>query len=609
MSDSVLSESGLRASAGTEVRAGPLRARYEAGTVRYVTLGGHELIRQVYAAVRDHNWGTVPAELHDEQIDVDEPAGCFTITFVSLHQQGDIRFSWRGEIDGRPDGTICFRFDGQAGSDFLRNRIGFCVLHPASAAGKPCVVTHTGGTRTESAFPQTIMPHQPFLDVAAIRHEATSGVWCTVTMEGDIFETEDQRNWTDASFKTYCTPLSLPFPVQVSAGDRVSQKITIQAQASGPAMVTAPQMPTITVTTARTLLPAVGIGANEDGVSLSGFERETLRDLKLAHLRVELRAGDTRLDERMRAATSDSAALSCPLELAVFVAADPFTELRRIADAVQRARPDIARWLVFQDRAHATSPDILRTARTILSPFDAPIGGGTDAFFTELNRNRPDTSLLDCVSYSINPQVHAFDHATLVETLETQGETVRTAQTFCGGKPLVVSPITLKMRWNPNATGPEKPTPPVELPRRVDVRQMQPFGAVWTLGSIRYLAEAGASSLTYYEATGWLGVMERESGSPLPDLFPSQPGTPFPLFHVLSAVNAFAGGSVVHVRASHPLAVDALMLERAGVRRLTLANMTASPQTARVEGPGAASITVALSAYEIHAVQSGSTHG
>ena len=29
-----------------------------------------------------------------------------------------------------------------------------------------------------------------------------------LAFEGDIFEMEDQRNWTDASFKTYCTPLA-----------------------------------------------------------------------------------------------------------------------------------------------------------------------------------------------------------------------------------------------------------------------------------------------------------------------------------------------------------------------------------------------------------------
>ena len=38
---------------------------------------------------------------------------------------------------------------------------------------------------------------------------------------GDVFEIEDQRNWTDGSFKTYSTPLSLPFPVPVEAWTRM----------------------------------------------------------------------------------------------------------------------------------------------------------------------------------------------------------------------------------------------------------------------------------------------------------------------------------------------------------------------------------------------------
>ena len=35
---------------------------------------------------------------------------------------------------------------------------------------------------------------------------------------------EDQRNWTDASFKTYSRPLALPFPYSVAAGERVARR-------------------------------------------------------------------------------------------------------------------------------------------------------------------------------------------------------------------------------------------------------------------------------------------------------------------------------------------------------------------------------------------------
>ena len=37
-------------------------------------------------------------------------------------------------------------------------------------------------------------------------------------MQGDIFEMEDQRNWTDASYKTYVRPLALPWPYTLPAG-------------------------------------------------------------------------------------------------------------------------------------------------------------------------------------------------------------------------------------------------------------------------------------------------------------------------------------------------------------------------------------------------------
>ena len=110
-----------------------------------------------------------------------------------------------------------------------------------------------------------------------------------------------------------------------------------------------------------------------------------------------------------------------------------------------------------------------------------------------------------------------------METLEAQAVTVESARQFAGGLPIAVTPVTLLARFNPNATGPEPEPAPGELPAQVDVRQMSLFGANWTLGSIKYLSESGASSVTYYETTGWRGVMETTSGSPLPREIPLSP--------------------------------------------------------------------------------------
>jgi hypothetical protein len=72
---------------------------------------------------------------------------------------------------------------------------------------------------------------------------------------------------------------------------------------------------------------------------------------------------------------------------------------------------------------------------------------------------------IDLAAYSINPQVHAFDNLTLVENLEPQADTLATARTFLGGKPVAVSPVTLRPRFNPLPAGPYPgPPPPPQWP-------------------------------------------------------------------------------------------------------------------------------------------------
>ena len=62
------------------------------------------------------------------------------------------------------------------------------------------------------------------------------------------------------------------------------------------------------------------------------------------------------------------------------------------------------------------------------------------------------------------------------------------------------------MRFNPFTTSPETELKSNQLPSQVDVRQMSLFGAGWTVGSLKYLCESEAYSLTYFETTGWRGA-------------------------------------------------------------------------------------------------------
>src|SRR5690606_21576822 len=178
------------------------------------------------------------------------------------------------------------------------------------------------------------------------------------------------------------------------------------------------------------------------------------------------------------------------------------------------------------------------------------------------NRGRPPAGSADLLCYSINPQVHAFDHRSLVETLEVQATTVESARGFAAGAAIAVSPITLKPRFNPNATRPEPEPPPGHLPPPVDPRQMSLFGAAWTLGSLKYLSEAGAQSLTYYETCGWRGILQGLWAPPLPHQFPARAGEVFPLYHVLCDVTEMKGAQVLQTTSTHPLRVVGMALHR-----------------------------------------------
>src|SRR4051812_31149191 len=130
--------------ASIELTAGPLTLSFEPeiAFIRYVRVGDREVLRGVYAAVRNAVWGTVAPRVRDVQ--VKRTDGGFVLTFASEHKQEDIDFLWNGELTGKGDGTLRFSFDGKARSTFLRNRIGFCVLHSMrECAGQSCSIEKT----------------------------------------------------------------------------------------------------------------------------------------------------------------------------------------------------------------------------------------------------------------------------------------------------------------------------------------------------------------------------------------------------------------------------------------------------------------------------------
>ncbi len=604
------------------LRAGPFSMLYDStsGFLRRIQLGEREVLRGIYAAVRDRNWGTTPGTIRESRRTVE--ANSFRIEFESEHRHGEIHFVWSGKLQGAADGTIRYEFDGVAKTSFLRNRIGFCVLHPIhECAGARAKQIRRDGSVVECRFSELIEPQifgrSSFRDLRSIAHEITEGLWAELEFEGDTFEMEDQRNWTDASFKTYCTPLALPFPVEVRAGTRIHQAVTLRLSgkiANGGEAgieVGSPLSEGLTLTiphSPTTPLPPIGLGVASHGEPLREREASMLRQLQLAHLRADLRLAEPNWHLKLDQAASEAGQLGARLELAVHLPRRGDFDVEATARTLRRHAARLARVLALREGEPATSTETMLLVRRLLRGISVPVGSGSDCNFCELNREQALGRLAlkeaDFLFWSINPQVHATDHLSIMETLEAQAATVRSARAIGGRLPLVVSPVTLKQRFNPVATAAAKPHSPDELPPEVDARQLSQFAAAWTIGTLAVLTEAGAESVTLYETTGWRGVMDGGQAARHPALFPARPGVTFPIFDALKLLACDRTTTRCSVGWQNELGGFALF-EAQTPKQFVLANLSPIGRTARWRGSGAQEALVALKPYQVICVGPG----
>ena len=569
------------------LRAGPVSMVFDAENVflRYIRVGQHEVLRGINAPIRNENWATIAPQVSN--LKVEQRDDRFKVTFDVTCQRNDIDFRWKGTIAGSDQGEIQFTFDGEAHSTFKKNRIGFCVLHGPSAAGQPWVLEEVDGKKSRGRFPKYISPHQPAKNLKAITHEVAEGIQARIAFEGDIFEMEDQRNWTDASFKTYCTPLEIPYPVELATGAKISQKITISIDGDIPDAASSSDRTVLTLTKGRSPLPLLGVQVSGENESLTDRQMKRLKALDLNHLQVDLALSDTSYVNNLRRATRQAKALGVALQVVLGLGETP--DLATLVEEVKRLQPPVSCWLI-----RGGDPAHYKTARQILEPVagDVKIGVTRVTNFVDLNRSRPEDRSIETVGFAINPQIHAFDNASIVETLPIHADVVNSAREFAGDRPLVIGPITLAPQLLDGVDQPGGPPTGGPLPTDVDPRQVEPFAAVWTLGSLNYLAESGAHSATFFETVGWAGIMDTDDVSSRPKEFPSRPGELFPVYHLLRQIGEFKGGSVFQVDTSDNLSAVGLALHKPGRLRVLVGNLTGQAQTVALRGLSGKSVDV-----------------
>jgi hypothetical protein len=155
-----------------------------------------------------------------------------------------------------------------------------------------------------------------------------------------------------------------------------------------------------------------------------------------------------------------------------------------VADAIG-AGPPVDRVLVTVAGGRTSTPeettpaglvDLVRTALGASSP-GASFVGGTEIYFTELNRTRPDHTIRDGICYSASPQIHAFTDIDVVREPRRPGRDGTGCAGDRRGKPVIVSPITLRRRVTSTPPATRRRRLPESCPDSVDVRQSALYGS------------------------------------------------------------------------------------------------------------------------------------
>jgi len=573
------------------LRAGALTAELEAGNLRYIRYAGAEVLRAVSYIVRDKDWGTYNPEITDLQ--VDEGPDSFTVTYRARAADADQAFSYQARIEGRADGTLVFEGTGTADSPFMTNRTGFVILHPiAGVSGEPVTITRVDGTTVEGRFPDLIDPLQPMMDLRALTHMSPAGHRVTCLMEGDTYEMEDQRNWTDASYKTYVRPLALPWPYQLHPGEALNQKITVTVEGATGAAETGGAVK-VSIGGETGTVPALGMGLDPDDASAALSVGEPLKNLGLSHLicHYDPRRGHGPETLKAQLAVADLMGAEPWLEAIVQKVdgfADEITELgRAVADlgapfgtVLLSPAPDLK--CTLPGSVWPETPDAAAMADAARKAFPGKrIGGGMFSYFTELNRKRPPVDSLDLVSFTTSAMVHAGDDRSVIETIEALPAIAQTAAAIAAPLPYAVGPSAMGMRDNPYGAAPkDNPDNIRQAMNFNDPRQRGLLGAAWTLAYFAQFARGGAQAIALGAPVGAFGAVHAPAAFPQP--WYQQNGGLYPLYHPLRGLARLKGKGLRTVESSDPARIAGFAVGTAPAGELWLANLTSEPVTVRV---------------------------
>lgn len=523
------------------------------------------ILRSARALIRDQDWNT-PSIIVDE-VNQTENQLAVKISFSGFGAlfTGTVKFSVVADVAEIEMSLV-------SNSDYLANRIGLNLLHPPSLAGTKLNVLHSNRETEQSVFPVRISPNQPVMDIAGLGWRQ-GYLSVNLALSGDVFEMEDQRNWTDASYKTYSRPLSLPFPYPVTSGEIISQKLLMVVIQDSEAEQPKPTSNTRIVLTQQGSFPSIQLGAATNPVTST--EPASQSGLLAVPILVEVDLRTNNWKAALAAVAKTEAGIDLRIICPAAVQEKDFEELLNQIEPLE-----ILRVAIFDAEQHIWLEQINRQLVTAMQSrgMSATHLAGARSHFTELNRNFtkvPDTCA--GLTFSITPLFHALNTEQLVESIAMQSLVTQQAVEIADGKEVHVGPVTLRPRFNNVAT--KAPVIPAVQDLSLgygaqwfgsdDSRQQSPELAAWTIASAAAIGVAGVNSITFFEERGPRGIQ-------------SDKGDPYPTFLAVSALAQLVGGELLSGNSPDGL-VWAIGAKKENSTVALVANLSETPSTVEVQ--------------------------
>lgn len=449
------------------------------GSLGPIHSAGHEIVRRIFVTVRDRNWQEV-APTHWET-KVDEERG--TVSLVAFHKSDLVDFEWRGTLEIAPDRrSVHFAFEGKARRDMDVCRVGLIVLHPPEAMIGSQVTARSEHAEASMTIPAQISPQpivngvpgaltEPFSELTI---ERTGFGVLKLSFGGDLFELEDQRNWGDASFKSYCTPLRLGYPRSLAEGTRIAHRVDIRFEPAVLDRTEAKPAPgRDSGGTAVVEFPKLGCEWRKDLSTTSGAA------VPASYRHYYIDATDAAGLEHLRSLLEWSP--HARLEVAVDAQehrALPSHQLSLVREHINQ----IKRVLVVGSGTDLPSAWAIESWRRLIqdaTSSQVPVLAATRGYYVEYNRSAPLAAPTQGIAFPLTATVHSDEVGTIVDNAATIADMASTAKQLMRVAELAIVPLAL---YYPRTPHQANFPPPLVVP--------------WVAATTIHAALSGITSIT-----------------------------------------------------------------------------------------------------------------